>query len=149
MLFYRVKMFQDFLQFVIQYWYLWTLFFALLALVVWFEGRTVVGGVVKLDAADLVNLMNHDNATVIDMRDEKTYKEGHVVGAVNIPAAEIASKTKKLQKFKTKPVAVICGNGQSSMKIAQNLKKEGFEKLYSLRGGMATWKSASLPVEKS
>ena len=142
-------MFQDFLQFVIQYWYLWTLFFALLALVVWFESRTVVGGVIKLDSASLVHLMNRDNATVIDIRDENNYKSGHIVGAVNIPAADFAAKTKKLQKFKAKPVALVCAQGISSMKVAQGLKKEGFEKIYSLKGGMAGWKSAGLPVEKS
>ncbi len=143
-----INMLQDFLQFILQFWYLWALLFALLALIIWFETRTVVGGVIRLGAQELVTLINRENPTVIDVRSADTFKNGHVVGAVNVPEGELVNKQKKLQKFKAKPVVLICGNGQVSGKVAQTLQKEGFEKLYILRGGMPSWKNANLPLEK-
>lgn len=142
-------MLQDFLQFVLQNWFLWTLFILLVIAVAWFETRTVVGGVVKIDAQNLVHLINRENATVIDIRDNPAFQEGHIVGSVNLPSGALEDKSKKLQKFKSKAVAVVCGNGQASLKIAQKMKKEGFEKLYVLKGGMTAWKTANLPVEKT
>ncbi|MHB0873772.1 MAG: rhodanese-like domain-containing protein [Acidithiobacillus ferrooxidans] len=35
-----------------------------------------------------------------------------------------------------------------SSRAAASLKKAGFDKIYSLRGGIGAWRSAGLPVEK-
>lgn len=142
-------MIQEFLQFVIQNWILSGLFLLLIIAIIWFETRTVVGGIVKIDGQDLVHLINRENATVVDIRDKGTFQEGHIIGAMNLPTAVVTEKTKKLQKLKNKVLVIVCPNGQASLKIAQQLKKEGFEKLYILKGGMAAWKSISLPLEKS
>lgn len=139
---------QVFLQFVIQNWILWTLFFAILALVVWYEMRPTVGGVTKIDPQGLVHLINRENATVIDVRDPEAFKQGHIVGSVNIPANQLSQKQKKLQRAKGKPIAMICGAGQASLKAAIELRKQGFENIYCLNGGLTAWKNASLPVEK-
>jgi len=140
---------QDFMTFVLQNWPFLSLFFVLLAVLAWFESRTTVGGITKLEPHSLIMLINHDNANVIDIRDSNAYKEVHIVGSVNIPMSQLADKNKKLQKFKGKPIAVVCTAGVTSMKIAKELKKQEFDKIYSLNGGITAWKNASLPLEKT
>lgn len=139
---------QDLLTFVLQNWPFLALFLVILAAIAWFETRTTVGGVTKVDPQRLVSLINHENATVIDTRDANAYKEGHIVGSVNLPSSQLMGKNKKLQKFKGKPIVVVCAAGVTSMKIAKELKKQEFDKIYSLNGGITAWKNAGLPLEK-
>ena len=52
----------------------------------------------------------------------------------------------KLAKFKNKPIIAVCDSGMSSMKAVDALRKSGFESTYNLKGGMAAWTQAGLPV---
>lgn len=140
---------QDFLQFVTQNWWLWALFFLVLAIIAWFETRTTVGGITKIDPHGLVRLINHENAAVIDVRETNAFKDGHIVGAISIPFAQLAENNKKISRLKDKPIVLVCVVGQTSMRAAHALKKQEFTNLYSLQGGMNAWKGANLPVEKS
>lgn len=144
-------MMQEFFQFVWQNWALWSLFIVLIIIIIWFETRSVVGGVTKIGSQELVHLINRKQAIVLDIREEKTFKTGHIVGAISWKgkkANQTNAPDKKMGKLKQKTVALVCANGQNSLKTAQQLKKDGFEKLYVLKGGMDAWLRAGLPIQK-
>ncbi len=56
---------------------------------------------------------------------------------------------KELEKVKTKPIIVVCARGNRSAAAAAQLRKLGFAEVLSLRGGIAAWQQANMPLEKS
>ena len=124
------------------------LVFALLTsvfLVVFTELRRKASGVFSVPPADAVKLINND-AVVIDIRSTEAFGRGHIVNARNAPLDEIAGHMNKLAKFKSKPVIAVCDSGITSTKAVAALQKAGFQSVYGLKGGMAAWNQAGLPV---
>ncbi len=89
----------------------------------------------QLPAAELA----HSDAKIVDVRSEAEWKSGHIEGAVHLPITELATGL-KLNLAKTTPIAVICGAGTRSTIAASLLKKQGFEHVMNLVGGMNKWK---------
>ena len=56
---------------------------------------------------------------------------------------------KELEKVKARPIIVSCARGNRSMGIANRLRALGFAEVFSLRGGLAAWQQANMPLEKS
>jgi len=103
----------------------------------------------EVGAVEAVQLINRRDAVVIDVRDAAEYKSGHITNARHIPEGEIDSRMKELEKVKTKPIIVSCARGNRSLNVANRLRKLGFAEVFSLRGGLAAWQAASMPLEKS
>lgn len=97
---------------------------------------------------ELVNLVNREDAVVIDVRDRKEFQAGHIVDALNIPFPALEGRTDELAKYKTRPVVVACKIGQHAGAAGTLLRRAGFENVMRLAGGMAEWRNASLPVVK-
>lgn len=94
-------------------------------------------------------LINRENATVIDIRAKADFNKGHILGSVNIPTSKIEEGAKGLPKDKTKPLLLVCQTGVTTAGVAQKLQQMGYENLYRLQGGIGSWSSESLPLEKS
>ncbi len=102
----------------------------------------------SVSAQQLVDLINRQGAVVLDVRDKKEFGEGHIVDAMNIPHAAIASRIGELERHKVKPVVVTCKMGQHSGTVGTLLRKAGFENVARLRGGISEWRNQNLPVVK-
>jgi phage shock protein E len=81
---------------------------------------------------------------LLDVRTPDEYKQGHVSGAELIPLDELLSK--KTQIPKEREVICICASGSRSSVAARQLSSLGY-KVSNMRGGMARWSSAGLPVK--
>jgi rhodanese-related sulfurtransferase len=99
-----------------------------------------------LSPQDAVNQINRNNGTVIDVRDSVPYGESHIVGARNIPLAQLESRLAELEKSKNRPI-VVYGAGSDAEKAVKLLRKQGFEQAAGLEGGLKAWTEAGLPVE--
>lgn len=137
---------EQFFTFVVHHWFLWSLLVLIIVLIALLEAQKNLGGGASLQSQQVVNMMNHDGAKVIDIRSVDNFRAGHILGAQNIPAADLANKLAKAQK--QKPLILVCATGAESVKAAKELKQLNFEKVYNLQGGMASWKNANLPVTK-
>ena len=93
-------------------------------------------------------LMNREDALVIDVRDADAYAKGHILGAKSVPLAELGRRAADLAKHKAKAVIVSCQNGDRSASAAATLRQNGFTRVHPLNGGFAAWQQAGLPVEK-
>jgi rhodanese-related sulfurtransferase len=93
-------------------------------------------------------LMNREDALVVDLRPAAEFAGGHILGARNVPLADMARRAGELDKYKAKPVIVYCGTGNSAGAGAALLRKGGFANVANLTGGFAAWQQAGLPVEK-
>lgn len=109
------------------------------------ELRRKASGLVNIEATEAVKLINND-AVVVDLRGVDAYGKGHIVGAKNIPSDELDAKMASLETWKSKPVVAVCEAGITSTKAVGALRAAGFESAYGLKGGMAGWTQAGLPV---
>ena len=107
------------------------------------RGGAVVG------VQELVQLVNNENALVVDVRDKAEYDQGHIVDSLNIPFANIETRADELNKHKDRPIVIACKMGQHSGSAGTALRKKGFENVSRLRGGIAEWRGQNLPVVKS
>ncbi|MCH8099978.1 MAG: rhodanese-like domain-containing protein [Proteobacteria bacterium] len=113
--------------------------------VVFTELRRKASGLINVEAIAAVQLINND-AVVIDLRSTEAFSRGHIVNARNIPADELDGKLNQLQQFKSRPIIAVCEAGATSAKTVDKLRASGFESVYGLKGGMAGWGQAGLPV---
>ncbi len=93
-------------------------------------------------------MINHDDAVVIDVRPAADYASGHIINAINVPSSALAKQLGSLEKYKNKPVIISCRSGAQSSVACKQLIKEGFETVYNLKGGILSWQSDNLPVTK-
>lgn len=93
-------------------------------------------------------LINREDALVLDVRPEAEYAKGHVLGARNVPLADLAQRAGELERYKDKPVVVCCNTGNTSAGGVSQLRKAGFARAVNLAGGLAAWQQAGLPVSK-
>ncbi|MBS0213032.1 MAG: rhodanese-like domain-containing protein [Proteobacteria bacterium] len=102
----------------------------------------------SVNPARLTELINRDNALVIDVSASGDFEKGHVVGSRNVVMSQFDPENKDLAKVREMPVAVVCRNGSISSGAAGRLVKAGFKQVYWLDGGVAAWQSADLPLAK-
>jgi rhodanese-related sulfurtransferase len=98
--------------------------------------------------AQATNLINKENAVIIDIRPKKEWDTGHITGAKHIPLADLDRKMDELIKFQQRPIIVVCNLGQAASSATRKLKAAGYEKAVRLAGGMTEWKGQSLPIVK-
>jgi len=110
--------------------------------------RGLRGAGAEVEPTGAVMLINRKDAVVIDLRDGKEYASGHITGARNIPEAKLEERLKDLEKFKSKPLIVACASGRRAAAAAGLLRKNGFAEAVALRGGIAAWRQAGMPLEK-
>jgi len=102
----------------------------------------------EVSVPQAVQLINRRDALVLDIRDTADFESGHVTNSRHIPAADVEKRVKELEKFKQKPIIVICRSGTRSASVGNVLRKNGFEEVFSLKGGVLGWTQASMPLEK-
>lgn len=137
---------QRFTEFVINHWDLFLTAVFLAGMLVWQMVRGRVGGYTDIDANGAVALINRQEAVVVDVREEGELKEGRLADAIHIPVGSLKSRVNELERYKEKPVIVMCRSGHRSAHACSVLHKNGFTTLYNLRGGIGAWQSANLPV---
>ena len=117
------------------------------AMLIWPLLRRTTGGP-WVDASKATQLINREDALVVDVRDPGEYGSGHILGAKNWPLDHIGERGGEAAKRKDKPVIVYCDTGDRASKAAAALRKLGFTRVVNLSGGLPAWQQAGLPVEK-
>jgi len=105
-------------------------------------------GIKEIDTREAIQLINHQDALVLDVRDDSEYAAGHLPNSKHVPSEKIEERWVELQKFKEKPIVVIYRGGIRSNHASLVLKKNGFSQVFNLMGGVDAWKRASLPIVK-
>lgn len=113
----------------------------------WPSLASLAGGANNIGTLETTRLMNN-NALVLDVRETGEFAGGHIPRTRNVPLAELEKRIGELDKFKGKPVVVVCATNNRSAGAARILKANGFTDIYRLAGGFSAWQAASLPVEK-
>lgn len=133
-------------EFIVHHWLLVLAFAVISGLLVMDAVKRRLLGYREIKPQEAVRLINHEGAIPLDVREDREYREGHVLHALHIPVGLIENRLQELDAYKTQPLIVYCRTGQRSAQASFLLRKHGFERVYKLSGGMLAWRGAELPV---
>lgn len=105
-----------------------------------------VAGVSRLTATEAVLLINRSKALVLDVRTPEEFAQGHLQGARHVPLAQLMAQLPSLEKYRQKPVILVCQRGSRALTAAKMLKDAQFSQLHVLQGGVQAWQAAHLPL---
>jgi len=131
--------------FVMEEWLLCSLLAAVVVAFLILESRR---GGTTVTHHQATRLINDGKAVLIDLRDSKEYKAGHIVDAINIPYASLNTRLDELEKHKSKQLIVVDKMGQHAGAAGRVLREKGYTVL-RLQGGMMEWTQQNLPVVKA
>jgi len=128
--------------FVSQEWLLISLLFALIAI---FAMITRKNNGLPIVTNDLVQMMNQEQAVLIDIRATNDFNQAHIYGAINIPHNKLADRISELEKFKAKTLVITDQMGQHAGAVGAMLSKQGYQ-VRRLSGGLSSWRQDNLPL---
>ena len=102
----------------------------------------------EIDTVEAVNLINHQDAAILDVREHHEYAAGHLHNAKHIPSGKVNERIGEIENLRDRPIVVYCRSGARSSSVCVLLSKRGFGKVHNLKGGILSWEGAKLPVEK-
>jgi rhodanese-related sulfurtransferase len=108
--------------------------------------QTLRGGGNNISVADATLKLNREDALIIDVRETHEWDRGHIPNARHIALGQIGKRMQEIEKFKSRPVIVVCASGNRSSSACGTLKRAGFEQVFNLSGGIGAWSEANLPV---
>lgn len=105
-------------------------------------------GIKDVDIVEALQLINHKNALVLDVREESEYKSGHILNAKWIPLGKLLDRAGELERYREQAIVVVCRSGNRSATACSLLGKKGFTQALNLAGGVMAWQKSNLPLEK-
>jgi rhodanese-related sulfurtransferase len=127
------------------------LFLALLGILVTLIGnelRRAMLNLKEVSPLEATQLLNHQDAVLLDVRDPQEYKDGFLPNSIRIPLGSLSEKAVQLDKHRERPIIIVCRSGNRSAQAGRMLKKMGYETVYNLGGGLHAWRTANLPISK-
>lgn len=107
-----------------------------------------IKGYTNTSPTDAIQMINHQDALILDVREDSEFSNGHILNSLHIPQGSLKSRLNELEKYKDKPIIVSCRSGHRSGQACSMLKKQGFDTVFNLSGGVMAWQSANLPLVK-
>jgi len=103
-------------------------------------------GLDAVDIAELRQLVDDGRVTLLDVRPELEYRQGHIAGARSIPVDELERRLAELPR--DREIVAYCRGPYCvySDEAAELLHRHGFQ-VRRLNEGFPEWRAAGLPVE--
>ena len=99
------------------------------------------GNICGLSPVQAVKLINQ-NAVIFDLRNDNDFGKKHLLDSLNIAPEDVPKKAGSLNK----PLLLGCDTGGASKKSSLALRKNNFEQVFYIKGGIIEWERASLPT---
>jgi rhodanese-related sulfurtransferase len=80
------------------------------------------------------------------VRSHPSFRTGHIKGALSIPGSQLIQRFSEVTPGKMVITYCACDAEQSSGKAVLNLYAHGVKNAAALKGGLAEWKAARLPI---
>ena len=100
--------------------------------------------------AGLSELLTNPRLQVVDARSARTYDEGHIPTAINLPADELPMCLARVDELSAETVFVVYCDAlacASSLEVAQAMTRMGLEDVRVMPGGWKAWIADGRPVE--
>lgn len=92
----------------------------------------------KITAEEAKTMMDEQTVTVVDVRTEAEYQEGHIADAVLVPNESIADQMPEALPDKEATLLVYCRSGRRSKEASEKLLELGYRNVYDF-GGINDW----------
>jgi rhodanese-related sulfurtransferase len=103
----------------------------------------------ETNVADVKRRMDGgEKFTLVDVREDNEWAQGHVPGAVHLGRGIIERDIEARVPDTGAKLVLYCGGGFRSALVAENLQKMGYTNVESMDGGWKGWVSAGLPTAK-
>ena len=89
-------------------------FVAILALLLVDIFGSSLRGYISATPVEVTQLINREDALVLDIREENEFHSGHIVNAIHIPLGYLKDRKVELEKYKNRPVIAACRSGSRS-----------------------------------
>jgi len=91
-------------------------------------------------------LVDSDSPEVVllDVRNATDYDAAHIKGAISVPLANFTNSTAALNK--SDKIVVYCEDGANSTLATTVLIEQGFERVYTVVGGINAWNESNYPL---
>tara|TARA_B100001564_G_scaffold272591_1_gene234253 strand:+ start:52 stop:456 length:405 start_codon:yes stop_codon:yes gene_type:complete len=132
----------EIINFLIEHYYLSIPLLTILVLLILSNAKK---GGKKISCQTLISMSNQNRALIIDIRDSESFNAGHITASKNIPQNELTRRINEITNI-DKSVILVCDMGNISPNAGEALKKEGFEDIYLLKGGINQWRMDNLPL---
>jgi phage shock protein E len=116
----------------------------LLSLITQTEHKT---GIREIAPHQLARMKPHP--LVIDIREEREYLLGHIEGALHLSRSMLQSKVLQIVPEFDTPIVIYCAVGSSCASAVETVSRLGYQKVFSLKGGLQNWLEAGGLVESS
>ncbi|MFQ5468892.1 MAG: rhodanese-like domain-containing protein [Gammaproteobacteria bacterium] len=129
----------------------WEWILAAILILIWImmqKAKSRLLGFEEVKPMEATQILNHQDAIILDVREADEYVQGHILNAIHIPLGALESRVNELEKFKDNAVLLSCRSGQRSAQAGVILKRNGFEKLFKISGGLRAWRNDNLPLTK-
>lgn len=87
-------------------------------------------------------LQGENPPVVIDVREPREYRRGHVPEARVLPLSALLTDCSQVPRDSA--VVLVCRSGRRSARAARLLRRNGYDNVQVLRGGMLAWEAANL-----
>lgn len=105
-----------------------------------FAAENILTGLVNfISAAEFDSIIDHNDMTVLDIREDIEYTVYHIPNAYHIPLGQLRSRISELDK--SKDIVVYCAVGVRSYNAARILMQNGFKNVKVLEGGTSFYRS--------
>ena len=85
----------------------------ILGLLTWSELRRRFQNWKPVGPLEATQLINHQDAVVLDIREPNEVGEGYILNSVHIPLGQLKGNLTRLEKYKSRPVIVSCSQRRS------------------------------------
>lgn len=138
----------SFTQFIEENIFLVAIALGLLGAIIGVEVRRFIQKFTEITTVQAVQMINRDDAIVLDLRENHELESGTIQNAKHAAASTLTQQSEALDIDHDKPVIAFCASGARSPGICRLLAKKGFSKVYNLKGGLVAWQQAGLPIIK-
>jgi rhodanese-related sulfurtransferase len=81
----------------------------------------------------LNEIINHESATIVDVRTPGEFSMGNVEGSINIPLDQVPHKVEEFKSM-SKPLVLCCASGNRSGQATMFLRHHGVDEVYNAGG---------------
>ncbi len=135
-------------EFISQNFILFAALGVIIALILRMEIKRTLRGFKIVSPAEAVQLINKEDALVLDVREDNERLHGSIRGAKHLALNILKQRVEELKGYMEKPVIAYCKTGNRSIEACEILRKSNFSNVMSLKGGIEGWRTANLPVVK-
>jgi|GEM_PF-209826 len=102
----------------------------------------------ELSAAESRAYIEKNKPFILDVRTPTEYYSGYVPGAVLIPLQQLADRLVEIDDYKDKEILIYCRSGNRSTVAAEILIRNGFKKVFNMKGGIRDWIGSGFETKK-